>query len=111
MIKISLPVSKYVVEIRESITYGEYMELDNFYQNRAQNETIDGKSKVTIGGGVIQEFADKLAQTFLHSCRAGDDSNAEISTIGLMKTLDVRDGKKLFATIEKQYEEIKKNLD
>jgi len=84
---ITLPVSKYVVEIRESITYGEFEAIDNFWQNHMVLKIDGNKQTADVDGSLAQQAKDKMTQTFLHSCKK--PGGEEISTIGLVAGLDL----------------------
>lgn len=106
MTTITLPVSKYKVEIRDSITFGEFQDIDNFFQNRIKLKIVGNEQTAEVDGALVQQMRDKMIQTFLHSCRI--EGGEERSTIGLLGTLDMEDGQLLQDTIADIYEGLKK---
>lgn len=106
---IKLPVSGYIVELRESITYEEYEGIENYYTNNLSvSVSADGVQRADLNGKLVQEGKQKMIQIFLHDCK---DGSTTISTIGLMGKLDVIDGKLIENTIADIYENIKKKLE
>lgn len=105
---IILPISGHKVEIRTSLTYSEFKELDNFYVNRSRVEMVDGVQKQLFEGNMMQELTKATIQKYLHNCRTS--AGGELSTIGLMDTLDVEDGQFLENEIMATHAELKKKL-
>lgn len=106
---ITLPVSGYVVELRESILYDEYEGIENYYTNNVRvSVSGNGAQAAELNGKLVQEGKQKMIQIFLHSCK---DGNTEISTVGLMTKLDVVDGKIIENEVADIFDAIKKKLE
>lgn len=106
--QITLEKSKWVVEIRDSITFAEFQEIDNFFTNRLKVQIVGDEKRVEVDGALDQQMSDKMVQTFLQDCRG--DNHQEISTIGLLGRLDVEDGIQLKNCIADKFETLKKKL-
>ena len=107
--QVTLPICKWVVEIRESISFLEFQKINHFIKNRVMVRIEDNVKKTEISGEIDDQMEQALVQTYLQSCRG--ESGEEKSTVGLINGLCAEDGYFLKEIIANKYDELKKKLE
>lgn len=104
MKNLTLPSSGFVLELKETVTYGEYKALENVMLSGASGKIVGGEMTQSFDGSVLLAYQKKLISTFVVSCKskAGEVLSLDVDT------LDAADGLLVEETITKIYDSIKK---
>lgn len=106
---ITLPVSGYIAEIRESVKFREIKAIDNFYQNKLK-VSVAGKSvrNYEITGELLAEYDELVTKTFLVGLKGLDGQDLPITKDYLLDELDAKDGNFLEEEIVRICDSLKK---
>lgn len=106
--KITLPTSKYSVELKESLSYGEYKGIEAVMLSGAKGKIIGQTLDQQFDGSVVQLYQRKMIETFV--LRASKENGEEVQINLMLNDLPAEDGLKLESEVALAFENIKKKL-
>lgn len=108
--QIILPISGYVVTIRNRLSYKAKNEIEAVIKAGTKGVTVNGQMQETIEGASVQGFLQKMVEVFVVNTK--NDKDQEIQLVLEMQSddFDSEDGEFLELEVLKIWNGIKKKL-